>query len=228
ICNGELKLIVPAGDLSAATEICRLAGKIAIYVCERAGRRGNFEIYRAGATRRPALIPLNHPPTFCLALLAVSSTGKRELDALREAWSIGAEGFLPSSTCVDLADGRDAAAAVVHRSLFEAIADAYGSSAARVLALRRQYTAFRIVHDQLQNAFDTVETFLTRTQLPPIWLAFACEPTDTTLRPPVPSAPFHITQLLPVPSQGHAAIELHTAAGDTDPAGSLAVCVPTC
>jgi hypothetical protein len=139
---------------------------------------------------------LNHPPTFCLALLAVSSTGRRELDALRESWSRGAEGFLPSSTCVDLAEGRDAAAALVHRSLFEAIADAYGSSAARLLALRRQHTAFRIVHDQLQNAFDTVETFLTRTQLPPIWLPFACEPTRP-IGPQTPDGPFRLTQLLP-------------------------------
>jgi hypothetical protein len=228
IYDGELKVIVPAGDLREATDVCRLGGKIAIYACERAGRRGNFEIYRAGTERRPARVPLNHPPTFCLALLAISSAGKRELDALREAWSSGAEGFLPSSTCVDLANGRDAAAAAVYRLLFEAIADGYGSSAARLLTLRRQYTAFRIVHDQLQNAFDAVENFLTRTQLPPTWLGFACEPTEATLGPPGCGAPYHITQVLPVASQGLAAIELHAVAGDGDAAGSLAVSIMTC
>src|SRR5437868_10572963 len=167
IYNGELKVIVAAEDLRSATEICGLGGRLAIYVCERSGRRG-FEIYRAQAHRGAARITLNHPPTLCLALLALSSAGKRHLEALREAWSDGAEGFLPSATCIDHGDFRDAAA--VHRMLFETIAEAYSSSAARLLALRRQYTAFRIVHDQLQNAFDTVENFLTRSQLPPIWL----------------------------------------------------------
>ena len=226
IYNGELKIIVPAGDLRAATQVCRLGGRLAIYICERSGRRGGFEIYRASASRGPAQILLNHPPTFCLALLAVSSAGKRDLDALREAWSTGAEGFLPGVTCVDLADGLEAAA-VVHRLLFEAIADAYGSATARLLALRRQHTAFRMVHDQLQNAFDTVENFLSRSQLPPTWLAFACEPTETAVGPRASDERFHLTQLLPVPSQGLAAIELHALAADADANGSLVVAVMT-
>ena len=227
IYNGEPKVIVPAGDLRTATEVWRLGGRLAIYVCERSGRRGCFEIYRAGAPRGPTRIPLNHPPTFCLALLAVSPAGKRDLDALRETWSVGAEGFLPGATCVDLADGPDAPASV-HRSLFEAIADAYGSSAARLLVLRRQYTAFRIVHDQLQNAFDTVENFLGRSQLPPIWLAFACEPSDMTFGPGAPDEPFHLSQLLPIPSQGLAAVELHAVAAAADASGALSVAITTC
>jgi hypothetical protein len=229
IYNGDLKVIVPAVDLGAATEICRLDDRLAVYVCERAGRRRGFEICRAGAPRGAGQVPLSHSPTFCLALLAVSAAGKRELDTLREAWSSGAEGFLPNTTYVDIAaGGGDLAAAVVHRSLFEAIADAYGSSVARLLALRRQYTAFRIVHDQLQNAFDTVENFLSRSQLPPTWLAFACEPTAATLGPRVPDEPFHLTQLLPVPSQGLAAIELHGIAAGAGANGSLAVAIVTC
>jgi len=228
IYNGELKVIVPGVDIRAATELCRLDGRLAIYVCERTGRRRGFEIYRAGAPCGAGQVPLNHPPPFCLALIAVSAAGKRELDALREAWSIGAEGFLPRATCVDIANGGDAAAAMVHRSLFEAIADAYGSSVARLLALRRQYSAFRIAHDQLQNAFDTVETFLSRSQLPPTWLAFASEPTEAAVGPRVSHEPFHLTQLLPVPSQGLAAIELHGIAAGTDGAGSLAVGIMTC
>ena len=228
IYNGELKVILPAVDLSSVLEICRLGSKIALYVCEGGGRHGNFEIYRAGAKRATARIPLKHPPTFCLALLGVSAAGKRELEALREAWSIGAEGFLPNSTFVDSAGGRDAAAAAVHRALFEAIADTYGSSAARLLALQRQYTAFRIVHDQLQNAFDTVENFLARSQMPPTWLAFACEPTEATLGPQSANAPLRLTQLLPLPSQGLAAIELHATPGDSDGNGSLGLSIVTC
>jgi hypothetical protein len=228
IYNGELKMILPAVDLPSLKEICRLSSKIAIYVCERGGRRGSFEIYRADAQRGATRIPLNHPPTFCLAMLAMSSGGKRVLEALREAWSIGAEGFLPNSTFIDHADGRDVAAAATHRALFDSIANAYGSSAARLLALQRQYTSFRIVHDQLQNAFDTVENFLTRSQLPATWLAFACEPTEAALGPLSANAPFRLTQLLPLPSQGLAAIELHATPAGADGEGSLTVSVATC
>ncbi len=223
IYNGELKVIVSAADLRAATEVCGLGGRLAVYVCERSGTRGGFEIYRAGTRRGPARAPLNHPPTFCLALLALSSSGKRDLDDLREAWSAGAEGFLPSATCFDRAD-----AAAVHRLLFEAVAEAYRSAAARLLASRRQYTAFRIVHDQLQNAFDTVENFLSRAQLPPTWLAFASEPSETTLGLHTEGEPFRLTQLLPLPSQGLAAIELHAVAANPDASGSLVVGIATC
>jgi hypothetical protein len=228
IYNGELKVILPAVDLSSLLETCRLGDHIAVYVCERAGRHGVFEIYRTDAKRGSARIPLKYPPTFCLALFAISSAGKRELEALREAWSIGAEGFVPNSTWVDLAAGRDAAAAAVHHALFDAVADAYGSSTARLLALQRQYTAFRMVHDQLQNAFDTVENFLSRSQLPPTWLAFACEPTEVTIGPKAAGAVFRLGQLLPLPSQGLAAIELHVTPANAAGEGAMTVSVATC
>ena len=215
IYNGELKIILPAVDLPSLREICRLSSKIAIYICERGDRRGSFEIYRADSERGATRISLNHPPTFCLAMLAMSSGGKRVLEAFREAWSVGAEGFLPNSTFIDATDGRDAA-------------DTYGSSTARLLALQRQYTAFRIVHDQLQNAFDTVENFLSRSQLPPTWLAFACEPTEVTIGPEAAGARFRLTQLLPISSQGLAAIELHAAPADAAGDGSLTLSVATC
>jgi hypothetical protein len=95
------------------------------------------------------------------------------------------------------------------------------------LALRRQYSAFRIVHDQLQNAFDTVENFLARAHLPPTWLAFACEPSEAAVGPQTAGEPLQVTQLLPVPSQGLAAIELHAVAADADASGSLAVAITT-
>ena len=139
---------------------------------------GRFELYRSNARTRAARIPLHHPPTFCLALLADSLAGKSELEALREAWSGGGEGFLAEPhpdrprrwpRCRRVGGAPRA----VRRRRRPS-----GPSAARLLALQRQYTAFRMVHDQLQNAFDTVENFLARSHLPPTWLAFACEPTE--------------------------------------------------
>src|SRR5439155_8536195 len=55
-----------------------------------------------------------------------------------------------------------------------------------------------------------------------------CEPTETALGPRTPDEQFHLTQLLPVPSQGLAAIELHSVGADADASGSLAVAVATC
>jgi hypothetical protein len=50
---------------------------------------------------------------------------------------------------------------------------------------------------------------LSRVQLPPTWLAFACEPSDTTVGPQSAGRELRATQLLPLPSQGLAALELH-------------------
>ena len=226
--NGELKVLCAAIDLPAIAGALQLPEHIAVYGCARSARTGSFEIFRAGARRGAVRVPLNHPPTFCLALLAASEAGNRVLDALRRVWSGGGEGFLPDPTLVDLADAPDVAALAAHRLLFEAVARTAGASAARLLVLQRQYAAFRTTHDHLQNAFDTVENFLTRSHLPPSWLAFACEPTETTVGPKDADAPFRLTQLLPVPSQGLAAIELHAAAGEPGADGALTVGIATC
>ena len=228
IYDGDLKVIIPAVDTQSLLEILGDDGSTTIYTCERAGRHGAVEIYRAGVARGTPATPVRYPPTFCLALIAASSAGKHQLDALRRAWSLGAEGFLPEVTLIDSTGGRDAAAAAVHRALFEAIAQTHGASAARLLTLQRQYAAFRAVHDQLQNAFDTVESFLARTQLAPTWVAFACEPSEITVGLQNPDEPYQITQLLPLPSQGLAAVEVHAIPADTAAEGSLRVSLETC
>jgi hypothetical protein len=228
IYNGDLKVITPATDLQPLLEIWGDNSSTIIYTCERVGRYGPTEIYRAGMAHGIAATPLEYPPTFCLALIAASAGGKRQLEALRSAWALGAEGFLPEVTFIDSTDGHDAAEAAVHRTLFEAMAQIHGASAARLLTLQRQYAAFRAVHDQLQNAFDTVESFLARTQLAPTWVAFACEPSETTVGPQNPGEPYQITQLLPLPSQGLAAVELHAIPADIAAEGSLRVSLDTC
>jgi hypothetical protein len=228
IYDGELKVIVPATDLQTVLFILPPHSGIAIYACEGGTRRGRFDIFRAGAERGTTRVPVHHPPTVCLALLALSPAGKSELEALRDIWSGGTEGFLPDVTFIDVAAGPDAATAAVYRRLFDGVAALYGPSAARLLALQKQYAAFRIVHDQLQNAFETAESFLSRVQLPPTWLAFACEPSDTTVGPQSAGRELRATQLLPLPSQGLAALELHAVAAALGAKGSLSVGVVTC
>jgi hypothetical protein len=228
IYNGELKIIVPAADLQTVLFICRPTSGTVIYACEGGNRRERFEIFPAGVERGTARIPVHHPPTFCLALLALSLAGKSELESLRDIWSGGTDGFLPNVSFIDPAAGPDAATAAVHRCLFDAVAALCGSSATRLLAQQKQYAAFRIVHDQLQNAFDTVESFLSRVQLPPTWLAFACEPSEVTVGPQRSEGVLRTTQLLPLPSQGLAALELHTVAAGPGATGSLIVHIVTC
>lgn len=226
--NAEFKLIVAAIDLPLVLGICRLSSGIALYACERGNHQGGFELYRGGMPRSAATVPVKEPPTFCLAMLAFSATGKKQLEAMRDIWSAGAEGFMPNLTFVDVSTGADAATAQVYGLLFDAIAGLHGASAARLLALQRQYTAFRIVHDQLQNAFDTVENYLARSQVTPTWLAFACEPTANSVGPQKSDQPFQLSQLLPLPSQGLAAVELHTQAAGPDAEGLLVVNAATC
>ena len=199
--NAEFKVIVAAVDLPLVRGICRLSSSIALYVCERRSHVGEFELLRAGAQAGGTRIPVAEPPTCCLAMLAFSAAGQKQLEAMREVWSAGAEGFLPKADFIDVSVGPDAATAQVYGLLFEAMAGLHAASAGRLLGLQRQYTAFRIVHDQLQNAFDTVENYLARSQVTPIWLAFACEPAGSAVGPHEPDEPFQAAQLLPLPSR---------------------------
>jgi hypothetical protein len=228
IYNGDLKVILPATDLQLLSDLGELSPSVALYGCERDQQHGSFAIHRAGKRPGTPGIPLSHPPPCCLALLALSLAGKRELEALRDLWSGGAETFLPKSTFVDVAHEPEAAAAEIQRSLFEALARTYGSSAARVVSLQKQYTALRSVHDQLQNAFGTVENFLGRLQFPPTWLAFACEPDKGGVGPRGGDTLFKLVQRLPLPSQGLAAIELHGSPAGRGAEGSLAINIVTC
>jgi Family of unknown function (DUF6212) len=225
--NGDFKVILPIVDLPSATEVLRLPSTVVPYFCARGHRGQYFEISNTAPKPGPLRVPLDHPPTFCLALLATSTTGKKELEALQKAWSGGGGGFLPDPVLIGLADGPEAAALQAHRLLFDAVARVASSSASRLFGLQRQYTAFRIVHDQLQNAFDTVENFLSRSQLPPTWLAFACDPTNVSVGPEHENKPCRVTQLLPLPSQGLAAVELHALSAGPDADGMLTVSLVT-
>jgi Family of unknown function (DUF6212) len=226
--NGEIKIIVSFSEYSTIVDSLQLPSMVAIYACARLDRDAGFDIFQPNKHREPARVPLPHPPVFCLALIAASAKGKKELDTLREIWSGGGEGFLPSPILINLASDPATAVLSAHRSLFDGVVRAGNSWTARLLALQRQYTAFRIVHDQLQNAFDTVENFLARSNLPSTWLAFACEPTETFIGPLSASDPSRLTQLLPVPSQGLAALELHATHIAPDAEGLLDISIETC
>ena len=206
--NGEIKVILPAVDVAAINRLLQLPPSLARYICARADDSDNFHVSRFSRRDRSARVSVLHPPTFCLAMLATSRGGNNELEILRELWSGGGEGFLPRPVLIDPAIGPDAALNA-HRVLFDAAVTISSSSAARLLLLQNQYAAFRVTHEQLQNAFDTVEEFLSRANLPSTWLAFACEPTDATLGPPDRNGLFELSQRLPLPTQGLAAIELH-------------------
>lgn len=228
IYNGELKVLVSALDREAIDHHLQLPAMIALHVCDRSGRDRRFDIFRAARRRGLTRVPLPHPPTFCLALLATSPAGKKELEILREVWAGGSEGFLPSPIMIDLAGDADTAALAAYGILFDAVVGMATSSSARLLVLQRQFTSFRIAHDQLQNAFDTVENFLARSNLPSTWLAFACDPTETSTGPQTGEDAFRLRQALPVPSQGLAAIELHATIVDPGADGSLSVSIETC
>jgi Family of unknown function (DUF6212) len=227
VYDGELKVIFADIDFPTIDGTCQLPTSFVRFVCSRQ-RDGSFELFKAGGKHGTVRIPLHHPPTFCLALLATSLAGKRELEGLRAAWSGAEEGFLPNPIFVDPALGGTAAALMAHRALLDAVVNTAASSAARLLLLQRQYTAFRMIHEQLQSAFDTVENFLSRANLPSTWLAFACEPAEAFIEPQSTKKPFRVTQLLPLPSQGLAAVELHAVRSAPDAQGLLAISVRTC
>ncbi len=74
----------------------------------------------------------------------------------------------------------------------------------RLTTLQRQYLNFRKLHEEMQNAFSTVEDYLSQAKLPPIQLAFDTHITDKIVEPSKISNLNSLTlkQLLPLSSRG--------------------------
>ncbi|WP_210489367.1 DUF6212 domain-containing protein [Microvirga antarctica] len=85
------------------------------------------------------------------------------------------------------------------------------SDAKRIASSTRELSALRILNDNLQNRFATIESFLDRQGLQPFDLAFSNEPVSSSSRSNVlaDASQDGISQILPVASAGVSAVAIH-------------------
>ena len=164
--------------------------------------------------------------TFCMAMLAFSPAGKKLLEAMRDFWSAGAEGFLPNVTFVDIANGYDAAATQVYGMLLDALAEftvRQRRACSRCSGNTRLFASLRNCRTRSIQS----KIILPARRSRRLGLHLPASPPET-VGPQKSNQPFQLTQLLPLPSQGLAALELHTQPANSDAEGLLAISTATC
>ena len=170
-------------------------------------------------------------PNFCLGLVAFSEAGKVELTKLVDWWS--QRGLKHSIPDLIKLDGKQAKVELQRefwQQMYLQMEQQNNATALRIATLQKQYLGLRQLHEDMQNAFATVEGYLSKAKLPPIQLVFDTQITDKSVEPAQvnDSNSLTLTQLLPLSSRGLAAIELHIAQQDVKAQGDLQISVKAC
>jgi Family of unknown function (DUF6212) len=184
-------------------------------------------IARCGEMATEQRVSISMAPSFCTGYLVASPAGKQELAPLIAWW----KKHSPSETCppcLDLSAVENSLDITTEfwRLLFEQAQQETKTIATHLSLLQKQYLELRSFHETVQNAFVTIESFLSQAKLPALQLVFENQPTQQSIAVE-PGKSYQIQQGLPVPSQGLAAIEIYIAKCHERAMGTLAVGVHT-
>ena len=170
------------------------------------------------------LVEIQLAPSFCLGFLGFSKKGHQELELLITWWQ---EKFrqdrIPPMVELPSSEAKTALKAEFWQKMFLLAVEETGSIAKRISTLQRQFLELRSLHENMQNAFATVEDFLSQAKLQPIQLAFENLPSKGSSTSSPLNSSFILKQLLPVSSRGLAAIDLHIAKNYNYASGTLLV-----
>lgn len=177
------------------------------------------------------LAQITLPPSFCVCLLSLSAAGTVELTKLLNWWKQKNSGQLIPDL-IELNGSQELVE--LQKDFWEQMylleAQQNQVICRRITTLQKQYLNLRTLHEEMQNAFATVEEYLSQAKLPPVQLAFDTQTTDQTVDPTTisgsNSAILH--QLLPLSSRGLAAIELHIAKHSPQAVGDLKISLKAC
>ena len=177
------------------------------------------------------LVEVTLAPNFCTGAIAFSDAGKQVLTRFLDWCS---QRSIPQSLPqLIVLDGEQEAERVrgeFWQQMYLQTAQQSQATAQRIATLQRQYLSLRKLHEDMQNAFSTVEAYLSKAKLPPIQLAFDTPIIDKAIEPSEinHSNSSILKQLLPLSSQGLAAIELHIEQKYPEARGDLIVSLKAC
>ncbi len=177
------------------------------------------------------LIEVKLAPNFCLGLFAFSKAGKEDLTELLNWWKYKNSGQLvPNLIELDISEDAAKLQKEFWQQMYVQRSKENNSIVQRLTTLQRQYLNLRKLHEEMQNAFSTVEDYLSQAKLPPIQLAFDTHITDKIVEPSKINNSNSLTlrQLLPLPSRGLAVIELHIARQYSKAVGHLKISLKAC
>ncbi|MDJ0569656.1 MAG: DUF6212 domain-containing protein, partial [Pleurocapsa sp. MO_192.B19] len=178
------------------------------------------------------LVRMQLVPGFCLGLVVFSEAGKEELIKLRQWWSERSSQQLPVPPLIELDSDSEITVlqAEFWQQMYDRMEQQTHAVAERIATLQKQYLGLRTLHENMQNAFATVEDYLSQAKLPPLQLMFDNQPVKKLIEPTnfVDSNSLQIKQLLPISSRGLAMVELHVVKKYDNVSGHLTVQLKAC
>ena len=231
IYSSSVKIFIAEVDKPRFLDIFaieQLASQITVYVLS--SDRDRFIITPLQASSlEPNFVSLKLVPNFCLTFLSLSEAGKNYLNLLLNWWSNqGYSQAIPAILEFDPQLERVALQAEFWQRLYGLMTLQTTALAQRIATLQKEYLGLRTLHEDMQNAFATVEDYLSRAKLPPIQLSFDAQITDTLLNPTELNDSNLVKQLLPVASRGLAVIEIHIAKQYAKAIGYLKIDLKAC
>ena len=169
------------------------------------------------------LIELQLTPIFYTNFVAFTTAAKQELTQLIDRLKIKDVANLYS--LIELEPQQEPAKiqAYFWQQLYQRTQQETKTIALRNAELQKEFLQLRTLHENMQNAFATVEDYLTQAKLPELQLAFDNQPINKLIQPGnvAQSNALTIKQLLPVSSRGIAMIDLRVANTDHSCLGYL-------
>lgn len=163
------------------------------------------------------------PPSDCLAIVAMSDEGARDLEALREWWTRTVPGTAPEIIRLATASRGDRTERQLQNALLERLLARQLASDKRAARLQSALAELRETHEQTHSVLASLRDVVAGQNIPPLQVALALHPGNATVAPGPDAAEFSVRQRLPVHSQGMAALALHLAAPRGRGAGRLHV-----
>ena len=178
------------------------------------------------------LVRMQLVPNFCLGLVTFSQAGKEELIKLTQWWSERSSPQLPVPPLIELDSNLEITVlqAEFWQQMYGRMEQSTYAVAERIATLQKQYFNLRTLHENMQNAFATVEDYLSQAKLPPLQLNFDNQPVKKLIDPTnfVDSNSPQLKQLLPLSSRGLAMVELHVVKKYDNVSGHLTVQLTAC
>ena len=178
------------------------------------------------------LIRMQLVPNFCLGLVSFSQSGKEELIKFTQWWSKRSSPQLPVPPLIELDPNLEITVlqAEFWQQMYGQMEQSTYAVAERIATLQKQYLSLRTLHENMQNAFATVEDYLSQSKLPPLQLNFDNQPVKNLIGPTnfVDSSSSQLKQLLPLSSRGLAMVELHVVKKYDNISGYLTIRLVAC
>ncbi|HVJ54305.1 MAG TPA: DUF6212 domain-containing protein [Aliidongia sp.] len=189
------------------------------------GQKGRLKRLSEGGATAPAS-KLPYAPNACMALVSMSDAADEELSRLEDWWKQVAPDGRPSfGNRIQIRDWSKEQGQFF-ASLCERLVEQQTADARRIVQLQRELAALRGMHEEAQITFSQLSDYIAQVHLPEEQLLYSAEPSHIAIYPQGKER-FRIEQLLPVPSLGLAAVELHVHSAGIGDSGRLQVTLST-